>query len=161
MPGTCRAQTLDQIVAHRSAFLERYQSRRRARRYRALVERVGEASRSLDPDGALALAVARYVFQAARLQGRVRGREAQTSGEFERRLGEQFEGDFKLALHLAPPLLARLDPDTGRPRKRRFGRWMLSAFRLLARLRFLRGTPFDPFGYSAGQAPRGAPADQG
>jgi len=141
-------ETLDQLVAHRSAFLEDYQGKRLARRYRALVERVAAAAQGIDPDGALALAVARNYFKLLAYKDEYEVARLYTSGEFERRLAEQFEGDFKLALHLAPPLLARPDPNTGRPRKRRFGRWMLSAFRPLARLRFLRGTPFDPFGYS-------------
>jgi indolepyruvate ferredoxin oxidoreductase len=60
-----------------------------------------------------------------------------------------FDGDLRLEFHLAPPLLAKHDKVTGRPRKMHFGPWMMRAFDLLARFRFLRGTPFDPFGYSA------------
>ena len=61
----------------------------------------------------------------------------------------QFDGDYKLKVHLAPPLLARHDPATGRPGKMAFGGWVLSAFRVLARLKGLRGTPLDIFGYTA------------
>ena len=68
------------------------------------------------------------------------------SGEFEAGLRRQFEGDFRLRFHLAPPLLARRDPETGELRKREFGPWMLGAFRVLARMRRLRGTAFDLFG---------------
>src|SRR5207245_256236 len=57
-------------------------------------------------------------------------------------------GDFKIEFHLAPPLLARRDPATGEPRKHVFGPWMMRAFKLLARLRRLRGTVFDVFGYT-------------
>ena len=64
-------------------------------------------------------------------------------------LERQFTGDYRLEFHLAPSWLARRDPDSGTPRKRRFGQWMLPVFKLLARLRGLRGTPFDPFGHSA------------
>src|SRR5690606_34734543 len=59
------------------------------------------------------------------------------------------EGDYRLTFHLAPPLLARRHPDTGRLIKREFGPWMLKGFGLLAKLRFLRGTPLDIFGYTA------------
>ena len=38
---------------------------------------------------------------------------------------------------------------SGRPKKRRFGPWVLSLFRLLQHGKFLRGTPLDPFGYTA------------
>jgi indolepyruvate ferredoxin oxidoreductase len=70
-----------------------------------------------------------------------------SSDEFRRQLESTFEGDYTLRFHLAPPLLSRVDPATGRPHKREFGPWMLGAFRILARLKSLRGTPFDVFGY--------------
>jgi indolepyruvate ferredoxin oxidoreductase len=57
-------------------------------------------------------------------------------------------GELRLEFHLAPPLFARRDPVTGQPRKMSFGPWMLSVFRLLAKLKGLRGTAFDPFGYT-------------
>ena len=53
-----------------------------------------------------------------------------------------------LKFHLAPPLFAKKDPVTGVAKKMTFGPWMLPAFRVLAKFRFLRGTPFDIFGYS-------------
>jgi indolepyruvate ferredoxin oxidoreductase len=71
-----------------------------------------------------------------------------TETEFLRRIADRFEGPYKLNFHLAPPLLGDRDPETGHLRKRSFGPWMLSVFRVLARLRHLRGTPFDMFGRS-------------
>jgi indolepyruvate ferredoxin oxidoreductase len=71
-----------------------------------------------------------------------------TETGFLERIDRMFEGDWKLRLHLAPPLLARPDPVTGEPEKQAYGRWMLGAFRLVARLKGLRGTRFDPFGRS-------------
>ena len=59
------------------------------------------------------------------------------------------EGSFKLRFYLAPPILERKDPVSGRPRKREFGSWILPLFRVLAALKFLRGTPWDIFGYGA------------
>jgi indolepyruvate ferredoxin oxidoreductase len=59
-----------------------------------------------------------------------------------------FEGDYTMVFHLAPPLLARTDPLTGEPRKMRFGPWMMKVFKILAPMKFLRGTPFDPFGHT-------------
>ena len=59
------------------------------------------------------------------------------------------EPDFRLEFHLAPPLLARRDSNTGEPRKGRYGTWMMRVFAVLSRLRGLRGTPLDPFGYTA------------
>jgi indolepyruvate ferredoxin oxidoreductase len=72
-----------------------------------------------------------------------------TETGFLSRIEAMFEGDWKLQFHLAPPLLERPEPVTGEPRKRTYGQWMLRAFRLLARLKHLRGTRLDIFGYSA------------
>jgi len=72
-----------------------------------------------------------------------------SDGVFEDRLKHQFAEPIRLTVHLAPPLLSRRDPSTGEPRKMEFGPWMFSAFRLLARFKRLRGTPFDVFGYTA------------
>jgi indolepyruvate ferredoxin oxidoreductase len=71
-----------------------------------------------------------------------------TDGAFLAKLGAQFEGDYKVSFHLAPPLFAERDPTTGQLRKREYGAWMLHAFRLLASLKRLRGTRLDVFGYS-------------
>src|SRR5436190_385716 len=60
-----------------------------------------------------------------------------------------FEGDYRVAYHLSPPLLARVDPASGEPRKMRFGPWMLPVFKLLSSLKGLRGTALDVFGYTA------------
>ena len=60
----------------------------------------------------------------------------------------KFDGSARLTFHLSPPLIARTDPATGRPRKFAVGAWILPLFGLLARLRWLRGTPLDVFGYS-------------
>ena len=70
-----------------------------------------------------------------------------TDGRFAERLADLFEGNYRLRYHFAPPLLARRGPD-GRPRKGDYGSWVGPALRLLSRLRALRGTVFDPFGYS-------------
>ncbi|MCF5284211.1 indolepyruvate ferredoxin oxidoreductase family protein, partial [Pseudomonas syringae] len=71
-----------------------------------------------------------------------------SNGEFTRQLQAQFEGDYRLEFHLAPSWLAKRDPHNGLPRKRSFGPWMLRAFDVLARFKFLRGTALDPFGHS-------------
>jgi indolepyruvate ferredoxin oxidoreductase len=65
---------------------------------------------------------------------------------FTKKIEGMFEGDYKVNFHLAPPLLAKPDPQTGEPRKMRFGPWMMRAFGVLAKLKGLRGTPLDVFG---------------
>jgi indolepyruvate ferredoxin oxidoreductase len=71
-----------------------------------------------------------------------------SDGEFQRKLEACFEGGYRLRFNLAPPLLSKRDPDTGELRKREYGPWVMKAFRLLAKLRFLRGTAADPFGHA-------------
>ena len=72
-----------------------------------------------------------------------------TNGHFEKQVAATFEGEnLRYEFHLAPPLLARKDPVTGVPRKMSFGPWMMRAFRVLAKLKGLRGTPLDVFGYT-------------
>ena len=60
----------------------------------------------------------------------------------------QFTDVRAMRFHLAPPILGGKDAE-GRPRKRAFGPWMLGAFRVLSRFKWLRGTPLDPFGHTA------------
>jgi len=71
-----------------------------------------------------------------------------TDGRFEKQLRDQFEGDFKFNFNLAPPMLAGKPDALGRPGKRAFGAWMMPVFRFLAKMKVLRGTPFDVFAYS-------------
>jgi indolepyruvate ferredoxin oxidoreductase len=71
-----------------------------------------------------------------------------TDGKFEKQLRDQFDGDFKISFHLAPPTLGGAVDALGRPKKRAFGAWMLPVFRLLAKMRVVRGTPFDLFANS-------------
>jgi indolepyruvate ferredoxin oxidoreductase len=72
-----------------------------------------------------------------------------SNGDFERRLKQQFAGDYTLKVHLSPPIFNPHDKLTGKPKKIAFGPWMLKAFRLLSRLKGLRGTRLDVFGYTA------------
>ena len=140
-------ETLDEIVGHRSAFLRAYQDEAWADRYRRTVERVrtAESERAPGYEG-LSEAVARNLFRLMSYKDEYEVARLYASGEFEAGLRRQFEGDYRLRFHLAPPLLARRDPETGEPRKREFGPWMFGAFRVLARMRRLRGTAFDLFG---------------
>ncbi|MDP6830031.1 MAG: indolepyruvate ferredoxin oxidoreductase family protein, partial [Alphaproteobacteria bacterium] len=69
------------------------------------------------------------------------------SGEaFENALRQQFDGALRLKFHLAPPLLARRDPDSGHLIKREYGPWVMTAFKLLAKMKGLRGGTWDIFG---------------
>ncbi len=97
----------------------------------------------------LGAAVARYLFKLMAYKDEYEVARLYTQGEFLKRVNEQFEGDFRLTFHLAPPIFSKPDPATGEPKKRVFGPWMLTAFQVLAKLKGLRGTALDVFGYSA------------
>src|SRR5216683_178617 len=143
------SQSLDEMVARRVAFLTDYQDAAYAARYRRLVRRALGAE-ELKAAGAtgLAEAVARNFFKLMAYKDEYEVARLYTSGEFLKKLRRQFEGDFTLEFHLAPPLLAKRDAATGHLKKGRYGPWMMRAFALLAKLKLLRGTPLDPFGRS-------------
>jgi indolepyruvate ferredoxin oxidoreductase len=148
-PKTLDAMTLDEIIAHRSAHLTAYQSGRLAKRYRRLVDQVRDAATKGGYGDALPRAVAINYAKLLAYKDEYEVARLYTDGRFEHQLREQFEGDFKFNFNLAPPILAKGVDAQGRPKKRAFGPWMLNVFRVLAKLRFLRGTPLDIFGYSA------------
>jgi indolepyruvate ferredoxin oxidoreductase len=142
--------TLEEIIAHRRAHLTRYQDAAYAARYQALVDRAMTAERTRMPGmEGFALAVARNYAKLLAYKDEYEVARLYSDGRFDHRLGEQFEGGFKLKIHLAPPLWAQRDAVTGQLKKRSYGNWVLRAFPLLAKLKFLRGTAFDPFGRSA------------
>jgi len=148
------AATLDDIIARRADFLADYQNASYAARYRALVEKVRAAETALvSRDGnapklplsfPLSEAVARNYFKLLAIKDEYEVARLHTRPEFLARIREQFEGDYRLKFHLAPPTLAKPDA-SGQVQKREYGPWMLTVFRLLASLRFLRGTALDPF----------------
>ncbi|MDV3255794.1 MAG: indolepyruvate ferredoxin oxidoreductase family protein [Lysobacter sp.] len=143
------SRSLDEVIARRVAFLTDYQDAGYARRYADFVARVRKAEHERAPGSTdLAEAVARYAFKLMAYKDEYEVARLYTSGDFMRRVQQQFEGDFKLKFHLAPPLLARKDAQ-GRGVKREFGPWVFTAFRALAGLRRLRGSVFDVFGYTA------------
>src|SRR5581483_5132691 len=99
---------------------------------------------------ALTEAVARNLFKLMAYKDEYEVARLYTDGTFRKQIASTFEGDnLRFEFHLAPPLIARKDTATGEPRKMSFGPWMLSLFGALKRFKFLRGTPFDPFGYAA------------
>jgi indolepyruvate ferredoxin oxidoreductase len=141
------SETLDEMVDRRAAFLTDYQDAAWAGRYRSLVEEVRRAERERTPgmDG-LAAAVARCAFKLMSYKDEYEVARLYTEGTFLKEVETRFEGDYRLVFNLAPPGIAERDPETGHLRKRTFGSWMLRAFRVLARMKRLRGTRFDPFG---------------
>jgi indolepyruvate ferredoxin oxidoreductase len=145
------SQSFSETVERRVAFLKAYQSARYARRYRELVEklRAAEAEKAPGQCG-LSEAVARYLFKLMAYKDEYEVARLFADTSFVERVRSTFDGDnLRFEFHLAPPLLARHDPLTGEPKKMSFGPWLLTVFAVLAKFRFLRGTPLDPFGYTA------------
>jgi indolepyruvate ferredoxin oxidoreductase len=141
------SETLDEAVARRVDFLTRYQNAAYAARYAGWIGRVRAAEDvAISGSTALADAVTRALFKLMAYKDEYEVARLYTDGAFAKRVAEQFEGDYTLKFHLAPPLVAERDPATGQLKKREYGPWMLSAFRVLARLKGLRGTAFDIFG---------------
>jgi indolepyruvate ferredoxin oxidoreductase len=144
------AHTLDEYVDRRAADLVDYQDAAYARRYRALVERVREAENRVRPgENALARTVAEQAHRLMAYKDEYEVARLYADPAFAARLAGTFDGDYRLRLNLAPPLFARRDPHTGLPRKQEYGPWLWPVLRVLARMRRLRGTPLDPFGYTA------------
>ena len=137
---------LDELISRRVTFLTDYQDANYAARYQAVVERVRRVDQT-EGEARLALteAVARYLFKVMAYKDEYEVARLHTDATFQTRIADMFEGDYKLNYHLAPPLLAKKN-EKGELQKSSFGPGMLVAFRLLARLKGLRGGPFDLFG---------------
>jgi indolepyruvate ferredoxin oxidoreductase len=144
------SQSFDEMVERRVAFLTEYQNAAYAARYRAWVEKAKAAEAANAPGRCgVADAVARYLFKLMAYKDEYEVARLYTDGTFLKQVANELGGDnLRFEFHLAPPLFAPRDPVTGELRKMSFGPWMMHAFGVLAKLRFLRGTPFDIFGYS-------------
>ena len=144
------SQSFDETVARRVAFLTAYQNAAYAERYRSLVAEVKAAESAKAPGkSGLAEAVARYLFKLMAYKDEYEVARLYAEPSFLTQVKNEVAGDnLTLRFHLAPPLLAPKDKVTGLPKKMTLGPWMLPAFRVLAKFKFLRGTAFDIFGYS-------------
>jgi indolepyruvate ferredoxin oxidoreductase len=141
--------TLDERIARRIAFLTDYQNAAYAKRYSDFVATVRSAEAQKAPgSNALSEAVARYAFKLMAYKDEYEVARLYTSGDFRQRIAEQFEGNYKVKFNLAPPLFAKKDAD-GHLIKSEYGTWMMTAFSVLAKFKFLRGSALDPFGYTA------------
>jgi indolepyruvate ferredoxin oxidoreductase len=143
------SETLEQVIDRRVAFLTEYQNAAYAARYASIVRRTRDAEAANCPgETVLTDAVARALFKLMAYKDEYEVARLYTQTDFLERLADRFEGPYELHFHLAPPLLADSDPETGHLRKRIYGPWMVSVFRVLAKFRRLRGTPLDIFGRS-------------
>jgi len=140
------AFSFDELVEDRVRRLTDYQDTKYANRYRNHVEKI----RAIDTDNKFSLssAVAKSLYKLMAYKDEYEVARLYCRNDILNEINEQFEGDFKLRLNLAPPVFNWLDKNTGRPAKREFGGWMMKLFAVLQRFKGLRGTVFDLFGYS-------------
>ncbi len=139
-----KTANLDDMIAKRVEFLTGYQNAAYAQQYKAFVEKVRAAESTLDSKK-LTEAVTRYLFKLMAYKDEYEVARLHTDKTFLDKVAAQFEGDYTLNYHLAPPLTAKKN-DKGELQKSKFGPWMQTGFRLLSQLKGLRGTALDVFG---------------
>jgi indolepyruvate ferredoxin oxidoreductase len=142
------SESIDEMIRRRVQFLTGYQNAAYASKYTRLVERVRkeEQTKAKGLTG-LTEAAARYYFKLLAYKDEYEVARLYADPAFMEKVKAQFDGDYRLHFHLAPPLLAKRN-EKGELTKREYGSWMLPAFKVLAKLRFLRGTALDIFGYT-------------
>ena len=135
---------LEDMIEKRVEFLTGYQNAAYAQQYKAFVEKVRATEAPLKSKK-LTEAVARYLFKLMAYKDEYEVARLHTDKSFLDKVAAQFEGDYKLNYHLAPPLIGKKN-DKGELQKTQFGPWMQTGFKVLAKLKGLRGTAFDVFG---------------
>lgn len=142
--------SLDALVTRRSGDLTAYQNAAYAKRYREFIAHVRLVEGQRTPgQEALSDGVARAYHKLLAYKDEYEVARLYTDGRFRRQIAEMFEGNISLQFSLAPPLIAARDEDSGHLKKRLYGPWMMNAYRIMAKFKFLRGTKLDLFGYSA------------
>ena len=148
-----KRDSLEEVIAKRVEFLTAYQNAAYASKYVDFIEKIRHKEQALKANAPvknlpLTEAVARNLFKLMAYKDEYEVARLHSDGTFEKKVAAMFEGDYRLNYHLAPPLIAKKN-DRGELQKQQFGPWMLTSFKLLAKLKGLRGTAFDIFGKSA------------
>ncbi len=145
-----KQQPLEQVIADRVLRLTDYQNARYAKRYQNVVNHIDQQEKQKTPGmSGVALNAAKYLYKLMAYKDEYEVARLHSNGKLVDAIEAQFEGDYEIRFHLAPPLISRKDNVTGHLKKREYGSSMLRRFNSLAKLKFLRGTPADVFGYSA------------
>jgi indolepyruvate ferredoxin oxidoreductase len=148
-PVAAPEPTLDDFIARRAAFLTDYQNDAYAKRYTDFLASVRESALRAPRGEEFLRTVARNLFKLMAYKDEYEVARLYTDGVFLKKIAAEFSGDYRLKFHMAPPVFHRGLDGQGRPLKSEFGPWMYGALGILRRLRFLRGTAFDPFGWTA------------
>ncbi|MFT7048117.1 MAG: indolepyruvate ferredoxin oxidoreductase [Halioglobus sp.] len=141
-------QTLDELIADRMERLTAYQNGRYAKLYKKRVEKVRALDKRAQQMDSISVAMATSLYKLMAYKDEYEVGRLYSDGQFLKKLEAQFEGDYELRFNMAPPLFSKRDPNTGHLIKSEFGPWMIKAFSMLAKFKFLRATPFDIFGHS-------------
>ncbi len=156
--GHIAPKTLDELIEDRAARLTLYQNAAYADQYRAAVAKVRAAETAAGLGERLAEAVAKYAFKVMAYKDEYEVARLWTDGKFDAYLAKTFKGG-KVNYHLAPPLFSKTDAN-GHLVKKNFGPWMKTSFKIMKRFKGLRGTRFDPFGWTAERKMERALRDQ-
>ena len=149
-PAPAVETMVETMVERHIVDLRAYQDEAYALRYAKLIDEVRAATAKLGEEGqAMLHAVATNAYRLMAYKDEYEVARLYTDPEFRRSIEAQFAGAKRISVYLAPPLLSRIDPRTGRPAKRKFGPWIFPVFNLLAKGKRLRGSWVDPFGRSA------------
>ena len=143
------AESLDEIVAIRARFLTEYQNQRYAQKYTSFIAKALEIERSRPLVKGLAEIVARNYFKLLAYKDEYEVARLHSRAEFSKKIDAMFEGKYSVRYHLAPPLFSKRDKETGHLIKSEYGGWVRYLFKLIAKLKFLRGSPLDLFGWTA------------
>ena len=135
------------IINDRFDRLVAYQDTEYADSYRAIMQNVQRCDH--DKAESLTIAAAKGLYKLMAIKDEYEVARLFTDGTFTQQLSHQFDGDISLRFHLAPPIFSKTDPRTGRPLKREYGSWMAGVMSVLAKMKGLRGSMFDLFGYTA------------
>lgn len=142
-----KSETLDEMIERRVKSLTDYQNDDYAKTYRSFVENV--MHKDNDMDKRLTKSVATYLYKLMAYKDEYEVARLYSQSSFKDQIKEQFEEGYKVKFYLAPPLFAPRDKETGALKKIKMGGWVMPVFSFLSRLKGLRGTTFDIFGYSA------------
>ena len=140
----CEEETVEAVIATRVAFLTDYQNAAYAGRFE---KRMSNLAKVLPDD--LLIEAAKSLFKLMAYKDEYEVARLQLDHQFEVRLHEEFEGDFKVNYHMSPPILPLGRDAQGRPKKIKLGPWMRPMLGALAKARGLRGSMFDVFQFSA------------
>jgi indolepyruvate ferredoxin oxidoreductase len=146
--GSAETMDLNVLIAGFSHDLTGYQNATYAKRYRALIERVASAERAVGASAMeLTRSVVRFYYKLLAYKDEYEVARLYSDPAFRRSLAASFDGDLDITMHMAPPLVTKVDPATGRRKKIALkGKWLLGLLKLLAHGKRLRGGPLDVFG---------------